>query len=368
MQRTYRAAVIGSTGRGGYGHGLDKVWLDLPNVELVAVADDDKMGLAEAARRLSVEKTFTDYRRMLDEVRPDLVSIGPRWIDQHRDMVVAAAEHGTHIYMEKPFCRTPAEADEMVAACERTHVKLAIAHQVRYSPQVAAAKQLIDEGKLGRVLEFRGRGKEDHRGGGEDLWVLGSHIMDLTRLLGGDPQWCLASVNQAGRPIVADDVQEGNEGLGPLAGDALQAMYGMPADATAYFSSHRGAGSSPSRFGLVVLGSAGALEIVFGFPAVVRYLDDPSWTGRKGASWVEVSSQGIDKPETRTESGAGGGNRLAALDLIEAIEQDRQPYCSVYDGRWTVEMIAGVFESQRVGCRVELPLAEREHPLTRLTG
>ena len=48
---TLRAAVIGRTGRGDYGHGLDEVWVDLPGVELVAVADDDKIGLAKTANQ-----------------------------------------------------------------------------------------------------------------------------------------------------------------------------------------------------------------------------------------------------------------------------------------------------------------------------
>ncbi len=245
----------------------------LPNVELVAVADDDRAGLAAAAKRLNVTRTYADYRRMLDEVKPDVVGIGPRWIDQHRDMVVAAADRGIHIYMEKPFCRTLAEADEMIAACERTHVKLAIAHQTRYSPKLAVVKKLIDEGKLGRVLEFRGRGKEDQRGGAEDLFVLGSHIMNMIRALGGQPTWCFASVLQDGRPITASDVREGPEGLGPLAGDAIRASYGMPQGAMAYFSSYRNAGGG-KRFALQVLGTAGIIEMTTGYLPVVKFLAD----------------------------------------------------------------------------------------------
>src|SRR5690242_3491797 len=159
--KTYRAAVIGRTGRGDYGHGLDEVWNDLPNVEVVAVSDDDKMGLAKTAAKLKVDKAFPDYREMLDKVKPDLVSIATRWLDQHRDMVVACAERGIHMYMEKPFCRTLSEADEMVAACERTHTKLAIAHQTRYSPKLPVVKEILASGKIGRLLEIRGRGKED---------------------------------------------------------------------------------------------------------------------------------------------------------------------------------------------------------------
>src|SRR5690606_9279903 len=135
-------------------------------------------------------KAYADYRQMFDEVKPDLVSIGCRWLDQHRDIVVEAANRGIHIYLEKPLCRTLAEADEMVDALERSHTKLVCAHTTRHSPKIKVAQELVAAGKIGRILELRGRGKEDQRGGGEDLWVLGSHVMDLMRIFGGDPAWC----------------------------------------------------------------------------------------------------------------------------------------------------------------------------------
>ena len=64
---------------------------------------------------------------------------------------------------------TLAEADEMVEACERHHVKLAISHQTRYSPRAQRIKELIADGRLGDILELHGRGKEDARGGGQAL-------------------------------------------------------------------------------------------------------------------------------------------------------------------------------------------------------
>ncbi len=369
MTKTYRVAVIGRTGRGNYGHGLDRVWEDIPETRLVAVADDDKAGLAAARKRLGMnpDHAFTDYRQMLDRVKPDIVSIAPRWLDRHRDMVVAAAERGVHIYMEKPMCRTLAEADEMVSACERTHTKLAMAHQTRYSPKLTVVKQIIASGKLGHVLEFRGRGKEDQRGGGEDLWVLGTHVFDLIRALGGHPHWCSATVTQGDRPIQSSDVVDGPEGIGRLAGDAVRAMYGMPEGATAYFASGRNMRGRTSRFGLQIYGSAGVLEILTGHLPSVKYLPDPAWSpGRSGAQWQDVSSAGIGQPEPLSDGGLHAGNVLAVKDLIAAIEEDRQPLSSVYEARGATEMIVAVFESQRLGGPVALPLANRENPLSML--
>jgi predicted dehydrogenase len=206
MARKYRVAVIGRTGKGDYGHGLDTVWLALDDVEIVAVADEDEKGRAAAATRLKVKNAYADYRQMLAKERPQIVSVAPRWPDCHRDLALACAEIGASMFMEKPFCPTLAEADEIVTACERKHIKLAIAHQTRYSPRLRRVRELIAGGRIGDVIELRGRGKEDRRGGGQDLMVLGTHIFDLMRFLVGDAHWCSARVTQKGRPVTKEDV------------------------------------------------------------------------------------------------------------------------------------------------------------------
>src|SRR5262249_15319424 len=227
MPRHYRVAVIGHTGRGNYGHGLDSVWQACDNVRIMAVADADAKGRAAAQQRLKAKNVYADYREMLQKERPQIVSVATRFLDEHRDMVVAGAEAGASIFLEKPMCRTLAEADEMVTACERHHVKLAIAHQTRYSPRLARVRELIGEGRLGDILEMRARGKEDARGGGQDLMVLGTHLMDLMRLLAGDARWCFARIWQGGKPATKADVREGGEGMGPVLGDQIAATYGF---------------------------------------------------------------------------------------------------------------------------------------------
>ena len=364
--KVYRVGVIGSTGRGDYGHAMDQAFLDPPRTKIVAVADDDPAGLARAGKRLSTKKTFADYHKMLDEVALDMVAICPRWVDQHRNMAVAAAERGLHILIEKPFCRTLAEADEIVAACEKSGTKLAIAHPTRYSPKLGAVQRLIDEGKIGRVLEYRGRGKEDRRGGGQDLWVLGTHIMDMIRALGGHPQWCHATVLQDGKPVTRNDVFEGPEGLGLLAGDELHAMYKMSNGAIAYFSSVKHAGNS-KRYALQIHGSKGIIELAEGIMPSVKYLADAAWSpGRSGARWQDVSSAGIGKPEPLSGRRYRARYMLMIEDLVAAIEENRQPLCGVYDARGATEMIVAVFESHRQRGPVTLPLKNRRNPLTML--
>jgi predicted dehydrogenase len=365
---SYRIGVIGHTGRGNYGHGIDTVWRHFENCEVVGVADADPKGLADAVSRLKAPKGYEDFRKMLDDAKPDIVAIGPRWLDQHRDMVLEAANRGMHIYMEKPFCRTLAEADQIVQACEKNHVKLALAHQTRYSPKLQVIRDLVDDGKIGRVIELRGRGKEDARGGGEDLWVLGSHVMNLMHYFGGEPQWCFASVLDGGKPVAKEHVKPGNEGIGPLAGDAISAMYGMDNSVTAYFGSHRnGSGPGGNRFGLQICGTEGIIEILTGYLPPAYILQDPAWSpGRSGKRWLPITSAGIDQPEPLGANSLDAGNVAAVRDLIASIEGDRYPECSVFEGRTTIEMIAGVFESHRQGKPVQVPLENRDNPLEKL--
>jgi predicted dehydrogenase len=365
FETTYRVGIIGRTGKGGYGHALDTAWSAVPQTRVVAVADDNKSGLGAAARKLKLKSTYLDYRRMLDEAKPDIVAICPRWVDQHAEMVLAAAERGIHVYMEKPFCRTLEEADKIVATCEKTHARVQIAHPTRFSPMIDTIRGLIADGAIGTLLEFRGRGKEDRRGGGEDLWVLGSHILDMIRALGGAPSSCYARIGWKGHAVTADDVFDGPEGIGPLAGDNLQAAYQMKDGVTAHLASVRNQAGNPRRYGLQIFGSRGVIELIEGTLPPVQYLGDPSWSpGRSGASWQHVSSAGIGKPETLKGPSYQARHTLGILDLLGAIEASREPKCGMYEGRGVVEMIAACFESHRLGGPVALPLKTRANPLT----
>jgi predicted dehydrogenase len=367
MARNWRVAVIGRTGKGGYGHGLDIVWQQIDNVEIVAVADEDDQGRAAVAKKLNAKHAYKDFRQMLASEKPQIVSIGDRWLDAHRDMVLACAEHGANIFLEKPMCRTLAEADEMIAACEKHHVKLAIAHQTRYSPRIDRVKELIGEGKLGEILEMRGRGKEDSRGGGQDLMVLGTHIMDLMRYLAGDAGWCHSRIWQGEKPAKAGDVREGGEGMGPILGDRIHSEYGFAHGTIGTFDTHKAKFGAAKRFALQVYGSKGLLHLTTGSLPATYFCEDPAWMpGHGKANWQEVTSNGLGKPETLKNGGLGQGNVWIAKDLIDAIENDRTPRGSAYDGRAALEMILAVYESFRMQRMVELPLKNRKHPLTML--
>lgn len=369
----FRVAAIGRTGRGDWGHAIDTVWKGIEGTRLVAVADESADGLAAAASRLGLDSSapgvaFRDWRAMLAEVRPDIVVVCMRHVDCHAEMAIAAARAGARgIFMEKPFVRTPAEADAVISACRDSGTKLALAMVNRHSPTYGVVRDLVEEGRLGRLLELRGRGKEDGRGGGEDLWVLGCHVLDMMADLGGEPRWCQASITRDGRPITAADAVEGPEGLGLIAGDAVSATYGFADGPTGFFASVREAGLKQPNFGLTVVGTRATIHVRSDQVPHAFLREAPPWRVDRDVPWQPIGPGGVGEAVPAAEADRvaerAAWARLAAADLVASIREDREPTAGMYSGKTTVEMTAAAYASALSGRRVDWPLEERANPL-----
>lgn len=369
-KKPLRVAVIGHTGRGNFGHGLDTVWLKLAEAEIVAASDPNEQGLAKELKKLKIAKGFSDYHKMLKEMRPDVVAVCPRFADLHRDMAVAAAEAGAKgIYIEKPFCRTPAEADEIAAACQKHGTKLAIAHRNRYNPTLQAIDDVVAGEEFGRLLEIRGRGKGDRRGGVEDLWVLGSHVLNLMQYFGGEPLSCSGALYQNGKRATKADVREGGEGLGLMAGNELHARYEFSKGVIGTFDSIANDGTRNAGFGLQLIGSKGIVNIQCDRTPLAHFVPgNPFQPNKDPRPWIPITTAGPGKPEVNGAVLTETMNHVGPVrDLIEAIRNDRAPLCDVRQAAQTVEMICGVLESHRQdGRAVSFPLKERGNPLAKL--
>lgn len=366
----YRVAIIGHTGRGNYGHGLDTLWQSLPQTEVVAIADADAAGLAAAQSKLKVKRGFADYTAMLNEVKPDLVAIGPRHIDQHHAMILAATAAGARgIYMEKPFCRSPQEADEIIAACAKSNTKLALAHRNRYHPALQAVQKLIVEGAIGRLLEARCRGKEDTRGGTLDLWVLGCHLFNLASVFLGAPKACSGRLYQDGQPVTQAHVTEGAEGIGALAGNEAHARFEMESGLPLFFDSVQNAGTRDAGFGVQLIGTEGVIDFRIDAEPLAHLRRGSPFNPRTATQpWQPIHSDGLSPKEPIPNLGKQvSGHLTAGLDLIAAIEENRPPLCDAEAGRTTIEMICAILESHRqAGQTIPLPLKIRVNPLTLL--
>ncbi len=368
----YTAALIGATGAGDYGHSLDRAWGLVPEVEVVAVADVDADAARRKADQLGVRRAFGDYRQMLQEVRPDFVNVCTRQPNHHADMLLAAVEAGARgIYCEKPFVRTPAEADAVIAAASARGVKIQVAHTRRVDQQGRRMLALLREGAIGRLIAVHATGKnDDRRGGAEDLMVLGVHLVDQMREVAGDPIHVSADVFQSGRPVGLPDVHEGNENIGLIAGDQIFARFVFDHGVAGLLSSARTSAGGHRAMGIELIGTEGMISLRGGGPASGgqpllvnrRPADDPG----PDSVWEPVPTDPLtaDGPVPAGEPGDGWQllHTRMARDLLAAVEDDRRPVCDAIDGRWTIEMIMGVHEAGLTHQTVRFPLITRDNP------
>lgn len=128
--------------------------------ELQAVCGRDPNKLAEFAERWGYRSVETDWRTLVARQDIDLIDIAsPN--DTHAPIAIAAAEAGKIVLCEKPLGRNMAEAQSMVEAVERAHVPNMVWYNYRRVPAIVLAKQIIDEGRVGRVFHYRAKFLQD---------------------------------------------------------------------------------------------------------------------------------------------------------------------------------------------------------------
>ena len=352
----FKAAIIGHTGRGDYGHGLEGIFNNRPNIEIVALADPDPNGRARTAAKIGAARTYADYGEMLAKERPQLVSIAMRQADQHHAIALAALSAGAHIYCEKPFTTAPVEADELRAEAEKRRLKIAVAHTMRMQPVIVQLKQAIAEGVLGDLVELRAFGKQDTRAGGEDMMVLGSHLFDLMRLFLGDPLDCSARVLWQGRDITPADRRLVTDNVGYVAGDQVFAQFAFRNGVNATFTSDAKLRETIGHWGIEIFGSKCAARINCDIAPNVFIRRSTPWKAEgRTDTWHPLDAALLKSPLPRNPGPVG--------DWLEAIAKDGEPECSGRNGAWAVEMVMAVYQSALSGQRVRFPLSSRAHPL-----
>jgi predicted dehydrogenase len=358
-----RAAVIGDTGRGDYGHGLDVIFNGVPDVHVVAVADPDSSGRAAAATRCQALRQYADYREMLAKEKPRLVSVAPRWSEQHHAMAMAALQAGAHVCMEKPITRTLAEADDILALAGQRGLKIAVAHQMRLAPSVVHLQRRLAEGLVGDLAQIRAWGKQDDRAGGEDMLVLGTHLFDMVRYFAGDPTWCTARILHQGREFTRTDARTVKEQIGLVGGTAIEAQFAFSNGVMATFTSRAALRQTVAHWGMELIGSQGTVRLLMDVFPQVFLLDAGKWQGEgKTDRWLPLK----DDPAlnfSAEQRGFGVANRRVMDDWLEAIRINREPQCSGRAAMRALEMVMAVYQAGLSGKRVPLPLADRRHPL-----
>jgi len=361
--RHFRAAIIGHTGCGDYGHDHDLIFIGWENISVVAVADVDSTGRAKAAARARALRQYSDYRQMLEQEKPDLVCVAPRWTGEHHAMALAALRIGAHVYLEKPITETLSQADELLSVAKAAGRKIVVAHQMRLAENILALKRAIDGGMLGELLEIRAHGKQDHRAGGEDLVVLGVHLFDLMRLFAGDALWCAARILKDGREITAEDAHPAAEDIGPVAGDEIHAHFAFPAAVNATFISRAKYRDAAGPWGMELVGTIARVKILMAMePRILVHKREGQGKSGQEEPWLESENERSGR-RSASDLSLADANQRVVRDWLNAIADNREPVCNGHAAMKALEMVMAVFAAGLERTRINFPLANRNHPL-----
>ncbi|MEW5988415.1 MAG: Gfo/Idh/MocA family oxidoreductase [Chloroflexota bacterium] len=178
-----KVAIIGV---GSMGRNHARVYADMPDVELVGIADVDSAATAEVARRYG-SRVYRDYRELLDVERPDAVTLAVPTVD-HLEIALAVIERGIPLLIEKPIAANVEDGLRIIAAAEQAGVPLMIGHVERFNPAVIALKEHLAAGELGRVFQIDAHRQGPFPARVRDVGVvidLAVHDLDVMRYVTG---------------------------------------------------------------------------------------------------------------------------------------------------------------------------------------
>lgn len=143
---------VGVIGVGAMGRHHARVYWEMADVSLVGVADADPQTANAAARRYGVP-AYLEFQRLLDEQKPDAVSVAVPTLD-HLAVALEVIDRGVHLLIEKPIAFDVQVGQQIIAAAERAGVVLMVGHIERFNPAIVALKAHLAAGELGRVFQI----------------------------------------------------------------------------------------------------------------------------------------------------------------------------------------------------------------------
>lgn len=321
------------------------------NLSIVALCDIDIAKAEAFAEKNSIENPliFSDYKKLIDEVKPDFVAIATE-SGVHGEIAEYCALQGVNFLVEKPMAMGICEADRVIAAAKKTGVVAGVCHQNRFNIAVQELKRAIDCNRFGRLshgsVHIRWCRKEDYYK--QDSWR-GKYASD-----GG------ALMNQC---------IHGIDLLRWVMGDEVESVYGSTRNLQHPYIEAEDIGVAVVNFknGAVatVEGTVNTLDnleetlCVFGEYGMVRL-------GGMNASTVDVwdfkDEEAADEDRRFIEEKApnvyGNGHTSLYLDFVNAINEGRQPYVDLAAGKNALEIVLAIYKSQKTGEKVKLPLTD----------
>ena len=325
---------------------------EVPDIEITSVfARPKSRAKAEAlAKERNIPQVWTDYAQLLAEDAADFVYVG-LVNTVHYEYAKQALEAGKNVIIEKPMAMNMADADEIIRRSKEKNVKVCACHQNRFNVAVQKTRKALESGRFGRLSHgsIHVRWNRNHSYYDQAKWR-GTWAQD-----GG----CL--MNQC---------IHGIDLLRWMFGNEVDEVYGATRQQFHDYLEAEDIGMAVVKF------KNGAVATIEGTTNVYpKNLEETLYIfGEKGTVKIGgTSTNNIDVWDFADESDAdqenkglkeatsnvyGNGHTSLFADVIDAINNDRQPYVDAVAGRNALEMILAIYKSQKTGEPVKLPLKD----------
>lgn len=304
-----------------------------PKTKIVAACDTNKQRLKKFGERWSLGPStlFTDYRKLLKEAKPDIVSVAT-WTETHCPIVLAAAktESVKGIYCEKPIALDLKEANRMIAACKKRNIPLVIGHERRFDANFVAVKKMIDKNEFGPLRAVVAHSLSTpppklptSKYVGGSLFHDGTHLMDLLLYFGGEAEWVIGF----------DKRPHGKRFLENTAGGIIRLRSGANVFVEA------GGERDYFKFDLDLQFQSG--RIIIGNSGIKIFRSGKS---KNFVGFRELFPVPFKKPGNRVNPFVGG-----VAELVKAIKSGKRPQSDGMEGRNALKLIFAIYQSASAG-------------------
>lgn len=324
-------------------------------LEIVAVCDvlpekmEDILAKYELEKDHSI-KRFESYKELIDECKPELVSIATE-SGIHAEIALYAIEKGVNVIIEKPMAMSIEDADKIIALSQEKGVKVSACHQNRFNIAVQKLRKAIEEGRFGKLSH----------GSINVRWNRNKGYYDQAPWRGTWEQDGGALMNQC---------IHGIDLLRWMMGDEIEEIYGATRQQFHHYLEAEDIGVAVIKF---KNGAVGTIEgttnvypknleetlYVFGENGTVKI-------GGESTNNIDVWNFADETEEDNENKGLkeqtsnvyGNGHTSLFADMMDAIENDRKPYVDAVAGRNALEVVLSIYKSQKTGEPVKLPLED----------
>ena len=321
-------------------------------LEIVAICDIEPSYMEDKTLKFKLDKSvkhYIDYKEMVEKERPELVAICTE-SGKHASIAIFCIEHGCNCIIEKPIALSISDADAIISASIKHHIKVCACHQNRFNKSVQIIREAIDMNRFGRLFygtahvrwcrdheyydraSWRGTWEQD----GGALMNQCIHNIDLLRwMMGGEVQEVVGMTDRLNHNYIeAEDfgialIKFKNGSYGIIEGTTD--IYPKNLEETLYIFGEKG-----------TIKAGGQSVNVIEEWRFSDMLDDP----------IEVKARFHENPPNIY----GYGHTPLYADVINAIQQDRQPYVNAMEGKRALELVLAIYQSAAEGKSVKLPI------------